>query len=145
MKLRAFENAWATAALSAMFPGSRESGLAGIGAMNVSGYLDDVMSTRPYRAALGLRAAIWLVAIAPIVVLRRVKTIAGLSQAERVILLERLLASGTYTVRMLVMLLKTFGALLYAGDASVRAHLLPPRPARPRTQLVSLRLRGTSR
>src|SRR5450432_1465482 len=142
MKLWGFENVWAKAALGAMFPGSHENGLTGIGAMDVSGYLDEVMRMHPYRAAVGLRVAIWLVAIAPIVVLGRVTTIEGLPQGDRVRLLEKLLASSTYSVRLLVMLLKAFGALLYAGDAGVRARL---RPVKPRTQLVSLRLRGTPR
>jgi hypothetical protein len=141
MKLSRLENAWAKAALSAMFPGSSESGLDGIAAMDVPGYLDDVMRTRPFRAALGLRVAVWIVALAPPFVLRRFVTVTGLSQIERERLLDQLLAHRAYSVRMLVMLLKTFGALFYAGDDRVRARLRPPK-ARP---LVSLRLRGSSR
>jgi hypothetical protein len=141
MKLSRLENAWATAALSAMFPGSSESGLEGIEAMDVRGFLEDVMRTRPFRAALGLRVAIWMVALAPIFVLGRVATIAGLARCERERMLDALLANRTYVVRMLAMLLKAFGALLYAGDERVRARV---RPARPQS-LVTLRLRGSSR
>jgi len=141
MKLSGLESGWAMAALSAMFPGSPETGLEGIAAMDVSGYLDDVMRTRPFRAVLGLRVAVWLVALAPPFVLGRVATIVGLAHPERERLLDGLLAHRTYSVRMLVMLLKTFGALLYAGDDRVRARL---RPARLRP-LIALRLRGSPR
>jgi hypothetical protein len=141
MKLSRFENAWAKAALSAMFPGSLESGFEGIAAMDVPGYLDDVMRTRPFRAALGLRAAIWLVALAPLFALGRMTTIVGLAQPDRERLLDVLLASRAYSVRMLAMLLKTFGALLYAGNERVRARLRPAK-APP---LVALRLRGSAR
>jgi len=141
MRLSGFESGWARAALSAMFPGSSETGLESIAAMDVSGYLDDVMRTRPFRAVLGLRAAVWLVALAPPFVLGRIATIMGLAHAERERLLDGLLAHRTYGVRMLVMLLKTFGALLYAGDDRVRARL---RPA-TLVPLIALRLRGSSR
>jgi hypothetical protein len=141
MKLSRFENAWAMVALSAMFPGSSETGLEGIGAMDVPGFLEDVMRTRPFRAALGLRVAIWMVALSPLVVLRRAATIAGLAPPEREPVLDALLASRVYVVRMLAMLLKAFGALLYAGDDRVRARL---RPSRSRS-LVTLRLRGSPR
>src|ERR1019366_237752 len=100
MKLSGIESGWAMAALSAMFPGSPETGLEGIAAMDVSGYLDDVMRTRPFRAVLGLRVAVWLVALAPPFVLGRVATIVGLAHPERERLLDGLLAHRTYSVRM---------------------------------------------
>jgi hypothetical protein len=141
MKLSRLENTWASAALGTMFPGSSEAGLEGIAAMDVRGYLEDVMRTRPFRAVLGLRASIWLVALGPLFVLGRFATITSLSQAEREPFLDRLLGHRVYAVRMLVMLLKAFGALLYAGDDRVRARVRPPKVR----GLVSLRLHGSPR
>jgi hypothetical protein len=141
MKLSHLENDWAMAALSAMFPGSAEVGLEGIAAMDVRTYLDDVMRTRPLRAVLGLRLAIWIAALGPLLVLGRVTTLTRVSQPDRERVLDRLLAHRVYGVRMLVMLLKAFGAFLYAGDDRVRARV---RPRRARG-LVSLRLRGSAR
>ena len=138
MKLTRFEHRWAAATLGAMFPGSRDEGFAGIAGMDVHGYLIGMVRALPFKARLGLRAAIWLVAFAPLVVLRRMATISGLPPAEAERVVASLCASPSYGVRSLVMLLKTFGALLYAGDDGIRARL---RPAVPRTVVVPLRLR----
>jgi hypothetical protein len=135
MKLTRFEDRWAQASLAVMFPGSTAEGFADIGRMDVHGYLDEVMRTFPFRVALGFRVAVWLVALSPLVICRKVATIAGLAPGEREQVVDRLLSSRTYSVRSLVMLLKTFGALLYAGDAQIRARL------RPATRRASVPLR----
>jgi hypothetical protein len=139
MKLTRFEHRWAEAALVAMFPGSREEGFSGIAAMDVHGFLVEVARSLPFKARLGLRAAVWLVALAPLVVLRRLATIdrLALPDSERVVAM--LSASRSYSVRSLVMLLKTFGALLYAGDDRIRARLRPAPHVPPST--VPLRIR----
>jgi hypothetical protein len=140
MKLTRLEHRWAQATLVAMFPGSREDGFADISGMDVHGYLDEVMRSLPFKARLGLRVAVWLVALAPLLVLRRLATIRGLTPADGEHVLATLGASRWYGVRSLVMLLKTFGALLYAGDDRIRARLRPAAPAAPPTT-VPLRIR----
>jgi hypothetical protein len=137
MKLTRLEHRWAQAALVSMFPGSsRDDGFADIGGMDVHGYLVEVMRSLPFKARLGLRAAVWLVGLAPLLVLGRLTTIGGLAPAEGERVLARLGDSRWYSVRSLVMLLKTFGALLYAGDDRIRARLRPvPKP------MVPLRIR----
>jgi hypothetical protein len=142
MRLTGFENAWAGAALGAMFPGSGDAGLHGIGAMDVAGFLRAMMRRLPLRAALGLRAAVWIAALAPLFELGRVTTITRLKASDRERLVVRLVKSRLYVVRSLIMVLKTFGALLYAGDASVRARLTA---GSPRRSLVPLRLRRAGR
>jgi hypothetical protein len=123
MKLTQWEGRWAEAAIGAIFPGSLEEGFADIRAMDVPGFLQQVVRTVPFKAAFGLRVAIWLVALAPLVLLRRFATIAGLALEEREVVVARLVASKTYAIRSLVMILKTMGALLYAGDDAVRSRL----------------------
>jgi hypothetical protein len=125
MKLTRLEHRWAQAALVAMFPGSRDDGFADIGGMDVHGYLVEVMRSLPFKARLGLRAAVWLVGLAPLLVLGRLTTIGGLAPADGERVVARLGVSRWYSVRSLVMLLKTFGALLYAGDDRIRARLRP--------------------
>ncbi|HEY8089042.1 MAG TPA: hypothetical protein VIF09_14385 [Polyangiaceae bacterium] len=137
MKLARFEDRWAEAAMGAIFPGSTEAGLRDIRAMDVSGFLRQVMACVPFQAAFGLRAAVWLVALAPLFVLGRLATIAGLGVADRERLVQVLSTSRSYVVRSLVMILKTMGALLYAGDDAVRARMAKPSP--PAQGLVALR------
>jgi hypothetical protein len=137
MTLTRLERRWAQAAMVAIFPGSVEAGLAGIGVMQIDGFLREVMRTLPFRAALGVRLAVWLVAVAPWFLLRRFVTIAGLGPAERERVISLLVASRWYAVRSLALLLKAIGALLYAADDRVRRHMAPPRP-----RLAQLRVRA---
>jgi hypothetical protein len=126
MKLTRWENRWAEAAIGAIFPGSREDGLADVRAMDVPAFLERVVRSIPFKAAMGLRLAIWLVALAPLLLLRRFVTIAGLELEEREAVVARLVASPRYAIRSLVLILKTMGALLYAGDDGVRARMNKP-------------------
>ena len=128
MTLTSWENRWAEAAMGAIFPGSRENGFADIRAMDVPGFLRRVVRSVPRRVAIGLRVAIWLVALAPVALLRRFTTITGLTLDEREAVVARLVTSETYAIRSLVMILKTMGALLYAADDSVRARMRPAQP-----------------
>jgi hypothetical protein len=128
MKLTRFEHTWAQATLVAMFPGAREDGFADIAAMDVHGFLVELTRSMPFKARLGLRAAVWLVAFAPLFVLRRFTTIAHLPVADGERVIAALCASRSYGVRSLVMMLKTFGALLYAGDDAIRARVRHPEP-----------------
>jgi hypothetical protein len=136
MKLTRLEYVWAEAALGSIFPGSDGEGLAGIGAMNVRAFMGDVLRTVPFQAALGLRAAIWLIALSPLLLLGRLTTIVHLAQGDRESLVSRLVASRWYAIRSLVLLLKTIGALLYAGDDGVRSRMMHPTERR---ELVALR------
>src|SRR5262249_32692452 len=141
MKLTRLENTWAEAAMVAIFPGSTEDGLTGIDRMDVRGFLIEVMRRVPFRAALGLRVAVWLVAFAPLFVLGRLTTITRLAQADREQLVGRLVASKSYVIRSLVLIIKTMGALLYAADDRVRARMQHATP-KPAGDLVSLRVKG---
>jgi hypothetical protein len=139
MKLTGLENTWAEAALGTIFPGSIAEGLADIGGMDVRGHMSEVMARAPFNVAFGLRVAIWLVALAPLFVIGRAATITRIGAVDRERVIASLIASKYYLLRSLLMVLKTIGALLYAGDDGVRARLrLPPKP---RTT-VALRLKG---
>jgi hypothetical protein len=136
MKLMRFEERWAEAAMGAIFPGSGDDGFADIRAMDVSGFLRQVFRVVPAKAALGTRLAVWLCALAPLFVLGRFATLAGLKQPDREKVIALLVASRFYAIRSFVLILKTVGALLYAGDDAVRARMNAPR--RPRSELVTL-------
>jgi hypothetical protein len=136
MKLSRFESRWAEAAMDAIFPGSGDMGLSGIRAMNLGGFLRELMVRLPWRAAVGVRLAIWLVALAPWFVLSRFVTIASLEPGDRERVVGALLASESYPIRSLVLVLKAMGALLYAADDGVRLRI-----TRPRSSVTQLRIR----
>ena len=126
MKLSQFETAWAEAEMHAIFPGASEEGWPTSArwtcAASSAGSCDGCW----LRAALGLRLAIWMVALAPVLVLGRLATFGSLALVDRERVLTRLAASSWYAVRSLVTLLKTMGALLYAGNQAVRARMTSP-------------------
>jgi hypothetical protein len=140
MTLARFERRWAAAAMGAIFPGSRAVGLAGIDAMDLDGFLRELMGHLPRRAAVGVRLAVWIAALAPWFVIGRLTTIARLGVPERVMVLAALLASERYAIRSLALLLKALGALLYVADDGVRARMTPRRLA-PGPALLPLRVR----
>jgi hypothetical protein len=140
MKLTRVETAWVEAEMQAIFPGSSDEGLTGIGAMDVRGFITQTMRYMPPQAALGFRVAVWVVALAPLLLLGRLATIAGLALPDREKVIGRLVASKSYAIRSFVLILKTLGALLYAGDDGVRARMTTPAaPASAPRPLVTLR------
>lgn len=139
--LSSFETRAAHAAFETIFPGA--GGMVGIGQMDCDGYVRELYAQLPFRAAMGLRAAIWVAALAPLFVIGRWATFAALRTAEREAVLKKLFASSSYLVRQMVMILKTLGALLYAAHPSVRARMLAARRRDAKPGLVPLRLKGS--
>ncbi len=123
MQLFSFEVSWARVAFATIFPGSVEEHLASAGSMDVERFIQGTCAHFTLRAALGLRLAIWVATLAPLFLLGRLATLRGLPPADRERVLDRLASSDTYAVRSLALLLKTVGALLYAGDPAIRARL----------------------
>ncbi len=126
--LTKIESRWARGAFGAIFPANRVTGI-GICDLDVETFLMEVRSATSFKSALGVRAAIWIAAFAPLFVLGKFRTIAGLDQASREVVVATLMASPIYFVRQLTMLLKAVGAILYAGAPAVRKIMIPPRPA----------------
>jgi hypothetical protein len=124
------ESRWARGAFGAIFPANRVTGI-GICDLDLETFLMEVRSATSFKSALGVRAAIWIVAFAPLFVLgpirSKFRTIAGLDQASREVVVAALMASPIYFVRQLTMLLKAIGAILYAGAPAVRKIMIPPR------------------
>jgi hypothetical protein len=79
------------------------------------GVRDEARSS-PWYFAIGLRAAILLVWLSPIWRLGRLKTFGGLSSEEQVELLETLLKSRLYPVRLALMLLKLTVCMILVGE-----------------------------
>jgi hypothetical protein len=130
MRLFEFELAWARAAFDAVFP----EGTAlphGIARDNPDRLLAEMIATSRFEQAIGLRLTIWLVALAPICLMRRPSTIAMLLPDERQRVFDRLLASRIYAVRQLAVAFKAVACLLYArSNEARRAMLGAPRVAR---------------
>jgi len=142
VELTRFERRAARAAFGTIFPGKDRCSLPlGICDMDLDGYLDKTLSNVPFEPSVGLRLAIWIVALAPIFVLRRLVTIASLGVEDREKVLSAIYTSPYYAVRSAAIGLKAIGALLYCGDARVRPTLLAPAAPATSGPLVVLRKR----
>jgi hypothetical protein len=127
MRLFEFELTWAKVAFDALFP--EGSALPhGIARMAPERRLHHLLLTCPWEQAMALRLSIWLLALAPLLLLRRAVTLSGASPTEREHVLARLYASSIYVVRQLAVAFKATAALFYAQSPEVRAAMLAVSP-----------------
>lgn len=116
-----WEKAWAEAVLTA-FVVDGSSGLnVGEGEVDYLSALGRMRKRGTAVAALGLRAAIWMVATAPLWLFGRFAMFSTLAGSERTEILSRLLSHNNFAVRELTLLLKLTAAMALLGTASVRA------------------------
>jgi hypothetical protein len=126
-RLFAFEIAWADAAYDAFFPAPPRGALVhGIGVMKPGEFYDQLLADISLEPSLGLRATLWMIALAPLFVLGRLTTIVSLGADDRHHLLERLLTSRIYVVRQLLLGFKAMGSLLYAKSPAIRRQMTTP-------------------
>ncbi len=122
MTLMSFEKRWAHAGLSAIYP-ERAHGVR-VTFDHVDASLDETMLVVPWRSGMGLRIAIWMVALSPIWLLMRLGTIASVRAVDRQRALGRLISHRNYFVRQLALLFKAFGALWVFRDVKLREAVL---------------------
>jgi hypothetical protein len=72
-------------------------------------------------AAIGLRAAVWIAALAPLWLWGKLLTVSSLAHERRPELLRQLLGHRSFAVRELTLLLKLCAAMALLGTPSVRA------------------------
>ena len=115
------EQTWATDVLAA-FAGSDSAGLCPrAGEIDYWNTFQRMHRRSTKLAALGLRAALWLVSLAPVWCLGRLATFSLLPRRERTELLSRLLLHRNFAVRELTLLLKLTAAMALFASNSLRA------------------------
>ena len=139
MVLMDFERRWAHATLDTLFPGPDRGALPlGIAQMDVDGFLDNTLREVPFEAALGLRAAFWVIALAPLFAIGKFATIASLSPADRLRVVRAISSSHVYLIRSMVTMVKAVSSLFYCGDRRVRPSMF--KVAAAQEAVVRLRL-----
>jgi len=132
VELTGFERRWAADLLSAFAPETSADAVGraaatGAGLAPLPGEVDylamfDRMSAGATRlAALGLRAALWLVALAPLWQRGKLQTLSTLSVRARSHALGELLVHRFFVVRELTLLLKLCASMALFASKSVRA------------------------
>ena len=114
MTLLPFERRWAATIARALVP---EGALAGsLDQIDVGARYAEECAISPWYAALAFRASLWLTWLAPLWLLGRLHTFAGVDGETRVVVLERLLKHKRYFVRMAGLFLKLAICGLLLGD-----------------------------
>src|SRR5690349_2740809 len=114
MRLRRFEKHWADALGRTIAPRGLFGGV--VDDVDLGARYDDECAASPWFAAVVLRFSLWMAWLAPLWMLRRPRTFGGLAPSEREQVLERLLLSESYTVRLTAMFLKLTVLTLLIGD-----------------------------
>jgi hypothetical protein len=119
--MMAFERRWARALLAAFAPTGGPGLAPAPEEVDYVGVLGRMMREASPVAALGLRLALWMAALAPLWLWGKVATISKLAHERRPELLRELLGHKLFAVRELSLLLKLCAAMALLGTPSVRA------------------------
>jgi hypothetical protein len=124
MRWFAFERRWLRAVFDALLPSDAHPRVTqGARDQPLDRFVDDLLASSPRRFLLGLRVSLWMVALAPLVVLRRPRTFAGLGPDERLAVLERIRVHRVYLIRETINLLKMVACLGWGAMPAVRAQI----------------------
>ena len=105
-RMTGLERGFAAAAFDGIFPrGSDERLPQGAADGDMVGLFENARAGVPPRVALGLRVAVWIVALAPLVTIGKFATIASLATTDRERVVLALLSSNVYMIRQLTTLL----------------------------------------
>ncbi|MEB2314409.1 MAG: hypothetical protein OZ921_17940 [Sorangiineae bacterium] len=117
----AFEERWAVAVLREFAPAGGPGFSPRDGEVDYLAAFRRMMRASTRTAALGLRVALWIAALAPIWLLGKLRTFGGLARERRAELLARLLGHRSYVVRELTLVLKMSACMaLFRGHAPRR-------------------------
>jgi hypothetical protein len=122
VKLTPLERRWAGDLLRAFAPETTEDGLAPLpGEVDYLATFDRMRVRATKLAALGLRAAVWLLALTPLWQRGRFATLSALPVQARADKLAELLTHRVFVVRELALLLKLCAAMALFASPAVRA------------------------
>lgn len=146
-RLRSFELSWTDATFEAICSDSRPRTLdpnearRAVERVHPARFFDELLEEVPFEQFVGLRVALWVVALSPLFTLAKFATIASLSPRDRERAVDKLLSSSIYVVRQLAISIKALATLLSVARAPASADHAPashPPPTRANV-LVSLR------
>ena len=124
MTLFVFERRWASAIGRALVPSDALAGSGiDLGRIDVGARYAEECAISPWYAALAFRASLWLTWLAPLWLLGRAHTFAGVDGDTRVLVLERLLKHERYMVRMAALFLKLAILGMLLGDEPTLAQI----------------------
>jgi hypothetical protein len=120
--ITALEYKWARATLGTIYPAAPEAGVTqGIADMDLAGFIDELAEALPAITFFGIRLFLLLVALSPLFVIGKPRTMAGLGEKDREAVVWKIGHSDIYLVRQMVMALKATFAFFFGGGAELQA------------------------
>jgi hypothetical protein len=116
----AFEERWATAVLAGFAPEGGPGIAPAQGEVDYVGAVRRMMHASTRQAAIGLRLALWLTALAPLWLFGRLRTFTSISAERRTEILERMLSHRFYIVREIAFFLKMSACLAMFAACALR-------------------------
>jgi hypothetical protein len=122
MKLLKIERRFVQAVLEGYAPSTSTEGLVPReGEVDYVTAFQTIADASTDRARIGVRAGLWVIALAPLWLGVAFATMAGIPVEKRAKILDRMLGSNAFIVRELALLIKISAAFALMGTASVRA------------------------
>lgn len=121
MRFLPFERRWIRGSMEAFLPPGGSGLTLAAGEADYVGAAETFGTHANLRGALGLRLAVWLVALSPVFLLGRFCAIDSLELAVRSELITRLLSHPVYPVRGLSLLIKVAASFAIFAAPGVRA------------------------
>jgi hypothetical protein len=120
----AFEERWAAAVLAGFAPAGGQGIAPTQNEVDYVGTVRRMMRASTRQAAIGLRLALFLTALAPLWLFGRLRTFSSISARRRTEILQRMLSHRLYIVREIAFFLKMCAcmAMFAAGAVRERSH-----------------------
>ncbi|MGM0577953.1 MAG: hypothetical protein ACQEXJ_19660 [Myxococcota bacterium] len=128
MGLLSFERRWLLAAFETILPGGVGPMLPADVGERTAGFVDELFVRAPTETLVGVRAALWLVTLGPLLWRLKLRPFHRLRPADRVAFLEALEGSRVHALRELPALLKLLACTARAGLPSTQRAAGQARP-----------------
>jgi hypothetical protein len=118
-----FERRWRDALFAAMIPSSQTcegAAIPGLIELDLTAFWEILERQAPPLLRLGLRASVWALTFAPLLVVGSPRLFSSLPEARRDLVLRRAAGSRLYLLRQLVTTIKALACLAYFTDERAR-------------------------
>lgn len=124
MKLTHIEKQWALSVYDHIFPSHAAEGLT-LGAKDVSmdKFVDDAFEHSPFLSAVGVRLALLLIQLLPVLFIGKPKLFKQLNNPDKEKYLERWLKNRFYLIRQLALFVKMIGCFGFIGFPEVQRQM----------------------
>jgi hypothetical protein len=116
-----FERRWRDALFAAMLPRLDPDGPPGLGELDLASFWPRFHAAAPPLLRLGLRAAVWAFAFAPLFLRGRLCFFSGLPEGEQDAVLLRAAGHRRFLLRQMALVVKAVACFAYFQDPSARA------------------------